>query len=101
MVVELVFVRGGKQLFRASSFAGYVGVLTGMRHATEAGIELSSLDETPRLDLTVDGADEIDRNLMTVLCDDLLGLLDPIDLTLAKALQLGENRLLTDLDLGT
>ena len=36
------------------------------RLATQAGIELSTLDETPRLDLTVDGADEIGPNLVLI-----------------------------------
>ncbi len=36
------------------------------RQATGAGIELSSLDETPRLDLTVDGADEIGPDLVLI-----------------------------------
>jgi ribose 5-phosphate isomerase A len=29
----------------------------------ELGVPLSTLDETPELDLTIDGADEIDPNL--------------------------------------
>ena len=33
------------------------------RQARELGIPLTTLDETPELDLTVDGADEIDRTL--------------------------------------
>jgi ribose 5-phosphate isomerase A len=37
-----------------------------LRHATQAGIELSNLDETPRLDLTVDGADEIGPGLILI-----------------------------------
>ena len=36
------------------------------RRANQAGIELSSLDEIPRLDLTVDGADEIGPNLVLI-----------------------------------
>ena len=36
------------------------------RQATQAGIELSTLDETPRLDLTVDGADEIGPGLVMI-----------------------------------
>ncbi len=36
------------------------------RLATQAGIELSTLDETPRLDLTVDGADEIGPDLVLI-----------------------------------
>ncbi|NWG23260.1 MAG: ribose-5-phosphate isomerase RpiA [Pseudorhodoplanes sp.] len=34
--------------------------------AERAGIRLSTLDETPELDLTVDGADEIDPNLSLI-----------------------------------
>ena len=33
------------------------------RHCLELGIKLNSLDETPELDLTIDGADEIDPAL--------------------------------------
>ncbi len=36
------------------------------RQAREGGIELSSLDETPRLDLTIDGADEIGPGLVLI-----------------------------------
>ena len=36
------------------------------RQATQAGIELSTLDETPRLDLTIDGADEIGPGLVLI-----------------------------------
>jgi ribose 5-phosphate isomerase A len=35
-------------------------------HAEKLGIPLSSLDETPQLDLTVDGADEIDDQLRLI-----------------------------------
>ena len=34
--------------------------------ASKLGIELSTLDETPFLDLTVDGADEIDGDLRLI-----------------------------------
>ena len=36
------------------------------RQATQAGIELSTLDEIPRLDLTIDGADEIGPGLVLI-----------------------------------
>ena len=36
------------------------------RQARQGGIELSTLDETPRLDLTVDGADEIGPGLVLI-----------------------------------
>lgn len=35
-------------------------------HAEKLGIPLSSLDETPQLDLTVDGADEVDDQLRLI-----------------------------------
>lgn len=43
-----------------------IGVPTSERSASlcrEVGVPLTTLDETPELDLTVDGADETDRNL--------------------------------------
>lgn len=46
-----------------------VGVPTSERTAalaTELGISLSSLDETPELDLTIDGADEYDASLRLI-----------------------------------
>ena len=46
-----------------------VGVPTSERTATlcaQLGVPLSTLDETPELDLTVDGADEIDRELSLI-----------------------------------
>ncbi len=36
------------------------------RQARQGGIELSTLDETPRLDLTIDGADEIGPGLVLI-----------------------------------
>src|SRR5215468_11439270 len=36
------------------------------KQAAEAGIPLSNLDETPELDLTVDGADEIGPDLTLI-----------------------------------
>jgi ribose 5-phosphate isomerase A len=36
------------------------------RQATQAGIELATLDDIPRLDLTVDGADEIGPGLVLI-----------------------------------
>src|SRR5262245_15663012 len=36
------------------------------RHAQRLGIPLTTLDETPFLDLTVDGADEIDSQLRLI-----------------------------------
>ncbi len=32
-------------------------------HAIEAGVPLTTLDQTPQVDLTIDGADEVDPNL--------------------------------------
>ena len=46
-----------------------VGVPTSERTAAlclELGVPLSSLDETPELDLTIDGADEVDRDLSLI-----------------------------------
>lgn len=46
-----------------------IGVPTSERTASlcrELGVPLSTLDETPELDLTIDGADEIDPNLALV-----------------------------------
>lgn len=46
-----------------------IGVPTSERTAklcTELGVPLSSLDETPQLDLTIDGADELDANLSLI-----------------------------------
>lgn len=45
---------------------GIVGVPTSVdtrQHATRLGIPLTTLDEAPRLDLTLDGADEVDPGL--------------------------------------
>ena len=50
----------------AGELHGIVGVPTSLRTATEArklGIPLTSLAETPGLDLTIDGADEVDPEL--------------------------------------
>lgn len=46
-----------------------IGVPTSERTAklcSELGVPLSSLDETPQLDLTIDGADELDANLSLI-----------------------------------
>ncbi|PWJ85980.1 ribose-5-phosphate isomerase [Pseudaminobacter salicylatoxidans] len=46
-----------------------IGVPTSERTAAlcrELGVPLSTLDETPELDLTIDGADEIDRHLSLI-----------------------------------
>lgn len=46
-----------------------IGVPTSERTAAlcqQLGIALTSLDETPHLDLTIDGADEVDRNLRLI-----------------------------------
>ncbi|HEY7529219.1 MAG TPA: ribose-5-phosphate isomerase RpiA [Gemmatimonadota bacterium] len=51
---------------RAGSLPGVRGVPTSERTrelAREAGIPLTSLEETPGLDLTIDGADEVDPRL--------------------------------------
>lgn len=61
------FIEGLAERVRAD--LGIIGVPTSeqtARQATRAGIELSSLDETPRLDLTVDGADEIGPDLVLI-----------------------------------
>jgi ribose 5-phosphate isomerase A len=61
------FIEGLAQRVRAG--LDVVGVPTSeqtARQAGEAGIELSTLDETPRLDLTVDGADEIGPGLVLI-----------------------------------
>jgi ribose 5-phosphate isomerase A len=53
-------VRGGLSL---------VGVPTSERTAAlcrELGVPLTNLDETPELDLTIDGADELDRSLALI-----------------------------------
>jgi ribose 5-phosphate isomerase A len=50
----------------AGTLADIVGVPTSRateRYARERGIPLTTLDEVERLDLTIDGADEIDPNL--------------------------------------
>ncbi|TYR33709.1 ribose-5-phosphate isomerase RpiA [Mesorhizobium microcysteis] len=57
--VRLLAVKVGEGL-------SIIGVPTSERTAalcTELGVPLSTLDETPRLDLTIDGADEIDPHL--------------------------------------
>jgi ribose 5-phosphate isomerase A len=54
------------RMLRVGSLAGVRGVPTSERTrelASEAGIPLTTLDETPRLDLTIDGADEVDPQL--------------------------------------
>ncbi|MEF2072739.1 ribose-5-phosphate isomerase RpiA [Consotaella aegiceratis] len=54
---------------RVASGLSILGVPTSRRSAElcmELGIPLSTLDETPRLDLTVDGADEIDPCLRLI-----------------------------------
>ncbi|UWS62931.1 ribose 5-phosphate isomerase A [Bacillus paralicheniformis] len=46
-----------------------IGVPTSERTAKlceELGVPLTTLDETPHLDLTVDGADEVDTNLSLI-----------------------------------
>ncbi len=61
------FIEGLAEKVRAG--LDVIGVPTSeqtARQATHAGIELSSLDETPRLDLTVDGADEIGPGLVLI-----------------------------------
>ena len=48
---------------------GVVGVPTSERTAAlcrELGVSLTTLDETPELDLTIDGADEVDRQLRLI-----------------------------------
>jgi ribose 5-phosphate isomerase A len=55
----------GEQL-RTGALHDIVGVPTSRRtaeHARRVGIELVTLDDVPRLDLVVDGADEVDYNL--------------------------------------
>lgn len=61
------FIEGLAQKVRAG--LDVIGVPTSeqtARQATQAGIELSSLDETPQLDLTIDGADEIGPGLVLI-----------------------------------
>jgi len=61
------FIEGLAQRVRAG--LDVIGVATSQqtaRQASRAGIELSSLEETPRLDLTVDGADEIGPGLVLI-----------------------------------
>lgn len=60
--VRLLAVKVGEGL-------SIIGVPTSERTAalcTELGVPLSTLDETPRLDLTIDGADEIDPELALI-----------------------------------
>ena len=52
--------------YKAGEIPGVVGVPTSVRtevHATELGIPLRTLEEVKSLDLTVDGADEVDPHL--------------------------------------
>lgn len=52
--------------YRSGEIPGIVGVPTSRRtesHARELGIPLKTLEEVKRLDLTVDGADEVDPKL--------------------------------------
>lgn len=61
------FVRGLGE--KVSAGLNVVGVPTSERTgalAAELGIPLSTLDETPQLDLTVDGADEVDSELRLI-----------------------------------
>lgn len=54
---------------RVSSGFSVIGVPTSERTAhlcIELGIPLSTLEETPQLDLTIDGADELDKHLNLV-----------------------------------
>ncbi|PKA64961.1 putative ribose-5-phosphate isomerase [Apostasia shenzhenica] len=56
-------------LLSAGKLSGIVGVPTSKRtfeQATSLGIPLSTLDEHPRLDLAIDGADEVDPDLNLV-----------------------------------
>ncbi|HWV57723.1 MAG TPA: ribose-5-phosphate isomerase RpiA [Longimicrobiales bacterium] len=51
---------------RSGALRDVVGVPTSRateRHAREVGIPLATLDDEPRLDLAIDGADEVDPNL--------------------------------------
>ncbi|KAJ1701230.1 hypothetical protein LUZ63_001009 [Rhynchospora breviuscula] len=53
-------------LLKSGKLTGIVGVPTSKRtfeQAQSLGIPLSTLDEHPRLDLAIDGADEVDPNL--------------------------------------
>lgn len=48
----------------------FVGIPTSERtaaHAAAAGITLSTLDEHPRVDLTIDGADEVERGTLNLI----------------------------------
>ncbi|MDB5297004.1 MAG: ribose 5-phosphate isomerase [Phycisphaerales bacterium] len=73
MVVGLGTGSTADQFLRALAAAIAAGTLTGIRgvptslqserRARELGIPLSTLAETPRPDVTVDGADEVDPNL--------------------------------------
>jgi ribose 5-phosphate isomerase A len=79
------FVRSGMRLglgtgSTAHHFVEYIGARvnaglevacvptseTTKRHAASLGIPLTTLEETPHLDLTVDGADEFDRQLRLI-----------------------------------
>ncbi|KPB00938.1 ribose-5-phosphate isomerase RpiA [Ahrensia marina] len=54
---------------RVSEGLEIIGVPTSERTAklcTELGVPLTSLEETPELDLTIDGADELDANLSLI-----------------------------------
>lgn len=60
--VELLGVRVGEGL----SVTGVATSEATRKQAEEAGIPLTTLEETPRLDLTVDGADELDGRLRLI-----------------------------------
>ena len=60
------FLRALGQRVRDGELPGIVGVPTSLRterESTELGIPLATLEEVGSLDLTVDGADEVDPNL--------------------------------------
>lgn len=63
-LLEAIAERRGR-----GEWKGIVGVPTSedtTRRATALGIPLSTLDETPALDLTIDGADEVDPELRLI-----------------------------------
>lgn len=63
-VLELLSER-----LRAGELRNLVGVPTSRateRHALELGFPLATLDEEPRIDLTLDGADEVDPELRLI-----------------------------------